>query len=152
MNISVQDSLTELITPIVEENNYELVDVEYKNEAGGMVLRVYVDKLGGITIDDCSIISRELSTVLDVNDLISNSYRLEVSSPGLRRPLKKRNDFEKYKERTVKIKTKELVMERKNFLGVLKGIEDEMVTIDIDGKIYSLPFDSIVKANLELEF
>lgn len=152
MNISVQDSLAELITPIVEESNYELVDVEYKNEAGGMVLRVYVDKLGGITIDDCSIISRELSTVLDVNDLISNSYRLEVSSPGLRRPLKKKNDFEKYKERTVKIKTKELIMERKNFLGVLKGIENETVMIEIDGKMYSVPLDSIVKANLELEF
>ena len=152
MNISVQDSLVELITPIVEESNYELVDVEYKNEAGGMVLRVYVDKLGGITIDDCSIISRELSTVLDVNDLISNSYRLEVSSPGLRRPLKKKNDFEKYIERTVKIKTKELIMERKNFLGVLKGIENETVMIDIDGKMYTVPLDSIVKANLELEF
>lgn len=152
MNISVQDKLFSLITPVVEENNMELVDIEYRNEAGGMVLRVYIDKSGGVTIDDCSTISRELSTILDVDDTIDSSYTLEVSSPGLRRPLKKVNDFNRFKEKTVKIKTKELIENRKNFLGVLKGINNQLVVVDIDGKEYHVPFDSIVKANLELDF
>ncbi|NIP31593.1 MAG: ribosome maturation factor RimP [Candidatus Dadabacteria bacterium] len=152
MNESIEKSLNELITPIVNEYGFELVDIEYKNEAGGMVLRIYLDREGGITIDDCSIISKELSTQLDVSNIIHNSYTLEVSSPGLRRPLKKENDFNRFKEKKVKIKTKELIKDRRNFLGTLKGIEDRLVMVEVEGVLYNLPLDSIAKANLELEF
>lgn len=145
-------SVAEIVSPILEEKSIELVDIELKNEAGGRVLRVYLDKLGGITLDDCTQVSRELSVLLDVNEIIEGSYNLEVSSPGLRRPLRKESDFERFAGKKVKIKTHETIEDRKNFIGNLMGIEEKVVSVDVDGKLYSLPFDSIKKANLELDF
>lgn len=121
-----------LVMPLVTENNFELVDVEYVKEAGNWYLRVYIDKEGGITVDDCEIISRALSDKLDADDFMEDSYILEVSSPGLGRPLKKDKDFERSLGKEVEIKLYRAVNRQKDFEGVLKNYTTEEVTIVID--------------------
>ena len=101
----VEDLVTELVLPIVEKNSFELVDVEFVKEGANWFLRVYIDKEGGITLDDCQIVSEELSVLLDEKDPINRRYFLEVSSPGIERPLKKDRDFERFKGSLVKVKT-----------------------------------------------
>ncbi|MGH7885755.1 MAG: ribosome maturation factor RimP [Thermodesulfobacteriota bacterium] len=146
------NSVADILQPILDEDGIELVDIELKNEAGGKTLRIYLDKSGGITLDDCAMVSRNLNMLLDVNDVIESSYTLEVSSPGLRRPLKKESDFKKFTGKKVKIKTKEMIESRRNFVGNLIGIEKKVVSVDVDGRLFSLPLDSILNANLELDF
>ncbi len=142
----------QVIDPILQSQGMELVDLEYQRESQGWVLRVYVDRKGGITLEDCSELSSELGTVLEVRDLIDNPYILEVSSPGLTRPLKKPEDFHKYQNRLVKIRTFEPIEGRKNFKGILQRLEGEKVYLQAEGKILEIPFQGIAKANLEIEF
>jgi len=113
---------------------------------------MFIDKTSGVTVEDCANISRELSTLLDINGVIDERYVLEVSSPGLRRPLKKLEDFKRYEGKLVLIKTKELIENRKVFKGYLKNTNDEGIEMDIDGTMYSLSFSQINKANLEIDF
>ena len=101
---NIEQTVETYLKPILDEHNFELVDVEYVKEGTNWYLRVFIDKEGGITIDDCELVSRALEKILDKEDPIKNSYILEVSSPGLDRPLKKDSDFEKYKGRIVDIK------------------------------------------------
>lgn len=150
--LNTVEKITELIKPLLTEREYELVDIEYKNEGKSRLLRIYIDKPGGITIDDCAEISREFGTLLDVSDLIRTSYRLEVSSPGLRRPLKKPDDFTRFVGRKVKVKTYAPVNERKTFTGDLKGYHNGDVIVDVEGSLYNIPHDMISKANLEIDF
>ncbi|MCI8719178.1 MAG: ribosome maturation factor RimP [Lachnospiraceae bacterium] len=124
----------ELVMPLIEENNFELVDIEYVKEADRFYLRVYIDKEGGITIDDCEIISRTLEEKLDAKNFISDSYILEISSPGLGRPLKKEKDFERSIGKEVEIKLYRAINRQKDFEGVLKSYTAEQVTIEIDDK------------------
>lgn len=137
--------------------NLELVEIEYKREGRGMVLRVYIDKQGGVTLDDCSEVSRELSAVLDVDDVIPSRYTLEVSSPGLNRPLVKETDYRRYAGKLVKIRTRLLTPDdkgnlRKTFFGELLGCEDGMVRVKLkEGQTASLPLAGIARANLEFE-
>ena len=142
----------QLIDPILRSQGVELVDLEYQRESQGWVLRVYIDREGGITLEDCSELSGEVGAVLEVRDLIANPYTLEVSSPGLTRPLKKPDDYNKYKNRLVKIRTSEPIEGRINFKGTLQGLEGEKVYIQAEGKILGIPFQGIAKANLEIEF
>ncbi len=137
--------------PILQDYAMELVDVEYQREAQGWVLRVYIDREGGVTIDDCAQVSGELGTIIEVRDLIPNPYILEVSSPGLTRPLKKPKDFQKYRDHLVKIKTFEPLEGRRNFKGTLLGLEGDLVRVVVDGQGYGIPLKSIAKANLEIE-
>ena len=136
----------------------ELVDIEYKREGREMVLRLFVDKLGGVTLDDCATVSRELSQLLDVEEAIEGHYNLEVSSPGLNRPLKKVADYQRYQGRLVKIKTFELLPDdagnlRKTFLGELLGVADKTVRIKLnEGQTAAIPLEKVAKANLEFEF
>lgn len=136
----------------------ELVDVEYKREGRQMVLRLFLDKEGGISLDDCAEVSREVSEILDVEDFIGDRYTLEVSSPGLNRPLKKERDYARYQGRLVKVKTFELVPDeagnmRKTFLGDLGGCQDGIVVIRLrEGQVARIPLVKIAKANLEFEF
>jgi ribosome maturation factor RimP len=122
-----------------------------------MVLRLYIDKPDGVTLDDCATVSRELSELLDVEEVIHSHYSLEVSSPGLNRPLTKAADYERYKGRLVKIRTFEMLTDdagnkRKTFLGNLVGLSAGVVTIRlVEGQTASLPLDRIAKANLEFE-
>ncbi|MDL1965516.1 MAG: ribosome maturation factor RimP [Candidatus Desulfofervidus auxilii] len=142
----------ELVMPILGDEGLELVDVEFQREKQGWVLRVYIDKPGGVTLDDCTDISYQLSAVLDVEDLIDTSYTLEVSSPGLTRPLKELSDYERYKGQLVKIKTYKPIDGKKVFRGKLIGLENEIVKIEDEKGEHEIPFEIIAKANLNLEF
>ena len=119
----------ELLEPIVRENGFELVDVEYVKEAGTWYLRAYIDKPGGITVDDCETVSRKFSDILDEKDYIEDSYIFEVSSPGLGRPLKKEKDFKRSLGEEVEIRTYRAIERQKEFVGILKEYDKETVTI-----------------------
>ncbi len=122
-----------LVSPIIEENHFELVDVEYVKEGANWYLRVYADKEGGITIDDCVTISRALEARLDEEDFIEDAYILEVSSPGLGRPLKKDKDFERNLGAAVEVKLYKAEDGQKEFEGILSEYSQESVTIDTEG-------------------
>jgi ribosome maturation factor RimP len=143
--------MRQVVEPILESQGMELVDLEYRRESQGWVLRLYIDRQGGISVNDCAEASGEVGAVLEIRDLIPNPYVLEISSPGLSRPLKKREHFEKYQNRLVKIKTFEPVEGRRNFKGTLLGLEGESVRLEVEGRIYEIPFQNIAKANLEVE-
>lgn len=119
----------ELLEPIVAEAGFELVDVEYVKEAGTWYLRAYIDKPGGITVDDCEAVSRKFSDILDEKDYIGDSYIFEVSSPGLGRPLKKEKDFQRSLGEDVEIRTYRPIEGQKEFEGVLKAFDKNTVTI-----------------------
>jgi ribosome maturation factor RimP len=144
--------LEAVVAPVVTGQGYELVDVEWKNESG-WILRVFVDKESGVTLEDCASVSRELSAVLDVEDVIPVAYSLEVSSPGLNRPLKKAADFARFVGKKAKIKTRHPVGEsRRNFSGTLVGVEGGKVKIDVGDQVCEVPVDDVEKANLVYEF
>ncbi len=149
---SVIDNILSVTEPLLNDKNMELVDLEFRKEGVGKVLRLFIDKQGGVTVEDCAVISRELATLLDINDLIEERYVLEVSSPGLRRPLKKIEDFKRFEGKLVLIKTNEPIENRKVFKGYLKDTNDDGIEMDIDGSLYSLSFLQIQKANLEIDF
>ena len=121
-----------LLTPIVESRKFELVDVEYVKEGGSWYLRAYIDKEGGITVDDCEAVSREFSDILDKEDFIEDSYILEVSSPGLGRPLKKEKDYRRSLGKELEIRTFRQMEGKKEFYGILKAYDDNSVTIETD--------------------
>jgi len=118
-----------LLQPIIESNHFELVDVEYVKEAGNWYLRIYIDKEGGITVDDCEIVSRALSQQLDEKDFIEEAYILEVSSPGLGRALKKEKDFIRSIGKEVEIRTYKAIDKQKEFVGVLETYDKDSVTL-----------------------
>lgn len=128
----VEQMTQQLVEEIIDKNIYELIDVEYVKEGINWYLRVFVDKEGGITIDDCELISRALETKLDEKDPISNHYILEVSSPGLDRPLKKEKDFERNLDKLVEVKLYKAVDNTKEFTGILKSFDKETVTIEVE--------------------
>ena len=144
--------VTRLIEPVLVETGFELVDVEYLSEHGRMVLRIYVDKAGGITLDECARISREVGDLIDIKNFIQHEYVLEVSSPGLNRPLKKEKDFLRAIGKKVKIRMTVPVNGRRRFTGLLKKIEDRNLYLEIDDQLFVLPQQGIEKANLVFEF
>lgn len=119
----------ELLEPIVTSHGFELVDVEYVKEAGTWYLRAYIDKTGGITVDDCEVVSRQFSEILDEKDYIEDAYIFEVSSPGLGRPLKKEKDFKRSMGEEVEIRTYRAIDRQKEFTGILKAYDNDTVTI-----------------------
>lgn len=123
-----------MIAPILERMNFELVDAEYVKEGGTWYLRAYIDKEGGITVNDCEAVAREMNELLDEADFIPNAYVFEVSSPGLGRPLKKEKDFQRNLGKEVEIRTYRAIGHCKEFCGILKSYDSECVTIeDEDG-------------------
>ncbi len=122
----------ELLLPIVEGHGFELVDVEYVKEAGTWYLRAYIDKPGGITVDDCEVVSRTFSDILDEKDYIEDTYIFEVSSPGLGRPLKKEKDFARSIGEEVEIRTYRAIDRQKEFIGILKEYDKDTVTIEYE--------------------
>ena len=122
----------ELLTPIVERNGFELVDVEYVKEGGTWYLRAYIDKPGGIAVDDCELVSHAFSDILDEKDYIEDSYIFEVSSPGLGRPLKKEKDFKRSLGEEVEIRTYRAVDKQKEFVGILTDYDKDTVTIEME--------------------
>lgn len=133
---------------LCEAEGIEVVHVEYRREPSGRVLRIYIDKPEGITLDDCVHISRQLNDILDVYFENTKSYRLEVSSPGSDRPLGKADDFSRFKGEEVKIRTKQSFDGQKNFKGAIQGASDEHVQILVGNKMFSIPFIKIARARL----
>ena len=129
---SYEEKTEAILLPILEKNGFELWDVEYVKEGGTWYLRAYIDKPGGIMVDDCEIVSRELSDLLDEKDFIDEAYILEVSSPGLGRTLKKERDFEKSLGKEVEVRTYIMMEGKKEFRGILKGYDKDTVTIETD--------------------
>ena len=124
----------EILNPMIQKNGFELVDVEYVKEGGNWYLRAYIDKPGGITVDDCEIISRELSDELDKKDFIEEAYILEVSSPGLGRPLKKEKDFARSLGEEVEVRTYRAINRQKEFTGILKAYDKDSITIELESE------------------
>ncbi|MBW7956795.1 MAG: ribosome maturation factor RimP [Deltaproteobacteria bacterium] len=148
----VEDRIRELARPVAEGFGLELVDVSYTSEYGRRVLRIYIDKPGGITVEDCERVSRELSAILDVEDPIPQSYNLEVSSPGLDRPLKTEADFSRFKGKRARIKTREPIEGRRNFKALIDDARDgEVLVTDFDGRKFTIAVINIEKARLEIE-
>ena len=122
----------QMLTPLMEEHGFELVDVEYVKEAGNWYLRAYVDKEGGITLDDCELVNRVWSDMMDADDFIEDAYILEVSSPGLGRQLKKEKDFKRSLGEEVEIRTYRMIDRKKEFTGILKDYDETTVTIEME--------------------
>ncbi len=141
------------LLPVMEKHHFELVDVEYVKEAGTWYLRAYIDKEGGITVDDCEVINRELGEWLDQEDFIEDSYILEVSSPGLGRPLKKEKDFARSIGKEVDIKLYKAVEKQKDYTGILEAYDKDTVTIGLeDGTRITFERPSIALIRLAFDF
>jgi len=148
----IVDRVRAIADPIVSNEGMELVEIEYRREATGWVLRLYLDKEGGITLSDCTHISQEIGRILDVEDFILAPYTLEVSSPGLRRPLKKEKDFIKYSNSLIKVKTIDPIRHQRQFKGKLLGISGNLIEIETDGEVFQILLSNVAKANLEIDF
>jgi ribosome maturation factor RimP len=149
---TVVKGVSELAEGILEEMGFELVDVAYVSSQGRWVLRLFIDKEGGVTIDDCARVSSELGDLIDVKNFIDHSYVLEVSSPGLDRPLKKEKDILKAMNKKIKLKMATPVKGRRNYSGYLRDFKDGAVHLDTDGGLVALPWREVEKANLVYEF
>jgi ribosome maturation factor RimP len=151
------DKIRSVVTGPVAGAGYELVEIEWKREAGGWVVRLFVDRAegGGFSLDDCQRVSREVSAVLDVADVIPQAYSLEVSSPGLNRPLRTVDHFRRFRGEKAKVRLVAGVDGRRNFSGTIVGVPDDApsrVVMEVDGKEYTLPLDDLDSANLVYEF
>ena len=141
--------LTELFEPVVEAMGYELVGVEFNAAVTHGTLRVYIDREAGVSLDDCAAISHQISGMLDVEEPIAQAYDLEISSPGIDRPLFKLADFERFAGQVAKIKLAVAQQGRKNFKGRLQGVADSnRISIEVDGELFELPHADIARANL----
>ena len=141
----------ELATQIADGEAMEVIDVELRREGtrGGRVLRVYLDKEGGPNVDDLGRVSRQLSELLDSQDIVEGSYTLEVSSPGINRPLKKPEHFHRFIGKRVRIRTGDMIDGRRSFLGILSEVSGDTIRIEVEGKPYQIPFTMIEKSNYE---
>ena len=143
----------ELITPILDRMNFELVDVEYVKEGGTWYLRAYIDKEGGITVNDCEAVAREMNEILDREDFVEDSYVFEVSSPGLGRPLKKEKDYIRSMGREVEIRTYRAINREKEFYGILSAYDEDTVTIKTeDGTEMTFEKSDIALIRLAFDF
>ena len=141
-----------LVRPVLEQAGLELVGCELVREQGGWILRVFIDKEGGVIVDDCATASRAISGVLDVDDVVPARYNLEVSSPGLNRPLSRPEDFDKFKGQKIKLRTTEPIDGRGNYHGVLLGMRGNDILVNVDGTEYAVPMEKLQKARLAYEF
>ena len=149
---SYEQRTEELLIPILTKYEFELVDVEYVKEGGSFYLRAYIDKPGGITVDDCETVSREFSDKLDEADFIEEAYIMEVSSPGLGRPLKKEKDFKRSIGKEVEIRTYRPIDREKEFYGILKAYDENSVTIDCEEKERTFQKAEIALIRLAFDF
>jgi ribosome maturation factor RimP len=144
--------LWDLFEPVVNGMGYELVEIEYLPNPKHGVVRLFIDKDSGIQVEDCTAVSKQISAVIDVEDPIPGHFNLEVSSPGMDRPLRRADDFKNYRGEVVKIKTSMAFEGQRNFKGRLKGLEDDLVVVECDDKEVRLPITAIDKARLVPDF
>ena len=149
--VPVSKAVVSLIEPILMAEELELVDVEYKKEGKSWVLRIFIDKEGGVTIADCQKVSRLTGDLIDVEETITTTYSLEVSSPGLNRVLKREEDFLKFKGRQIYLHSLSPIDNRKKFNGILTDFKDQTVFIEVDGEVLGIPLRHVGKANLVIE-
>jgi ribosome maturation factor RimP len=139
-----------LTEPVIAASGLELVDVKYGRGPQGMTLKLILDKDGGVGIDDCAEISRLVGDVLDANDPIDGAYNLEVSSPGINRPLKKIEDFDRFAGQNVFIETLEPINGRRRFKGLLKGARNGLISVSADKITFEIPYEKVSKARLNI--
>ncbi|HDZ86887.1 MAG TPA: ribosome maturation factor RimP [Actinobacteria bacterium] len=144
------EELKGIMEPEVEDMGLELVEATLLNKGGRLILYVAIDKEDGVTVDDCGLVSKRLSIILDENDLLKGQYDLEVSSPGINRPLTKKSHFEQFSGQRVKIKTKMPINGSRNFTGVFEA-KDDGVSVTIDDEKTEIPYENIKKANLKID-
>jgi ribosome maturation factor RimP len=152
MSKEIIDRVIAVTDPILFSEEMELVEIQYRREAKGWVLRLYIYKEGGVTLDDCTRVSQEVGRSLDVEDFMPNPYTLEVSSPGLTRPLKDEKDFLRYYNHIIKVKTFNPVGNQRQFKGRLLKVSEKRIEIETDGGVFQIPLTNVAKANLEIEF
>lgn len=161
MHADMQVEIETLVMPILDDLGFELVDFQLRNEGRQLALCIFIDKPGGITLDNCAEVSRDVAAILEIEDLIKSSYRIEISSPGLDRPLKKPADFDRFAGQKIKLKTLRSLdpdqrgHSRKTFVGTLLGLEADQVRLeqsDKRGGLVVIPLTEIEKTNLEEEF
>jgi ribosome maturation factor RimP len=149
---NIVEKVEEIITPCVQESGLELVDVEFVKEGGSWYLRIFIDKPGGIDLEDCGQLSQKIDRLLDEKDLIPQSYHLEVSSPGIERPLKKISDYNRFAGELALITTFVPFDGKKKITGRITAARGDDIVIDSDGKELSIPFRQVASARLKVEF
>ncbi|MBW1679964.1 MAG: ribosome maturation factor RimP [Deltaproteobacteria bacterium] len=148
----IAEQISSLADPVVDALGLELVDVEYLTQGGRWIVRVYVDREGGVTLDECAMLSRELGPLLDVKDVIPHEYVLEVSSPGLNRRLKKEKDFVWARGKKVKLRTRNPIDGRRNFTGMLTDVREGDLLLEVEGGTVVIALREIERANVVFEF
>ena len=149
MSEVVVERVKSIALPLLQELGLDLVEVEFRREAGGWILRLYLDKRGGLSLGDCQRVSEELGDLLDIEDLIDHPYSLEVSSPGLNRPLSREADFLRFVGQRARVSTFQAIAGQRRFLGTLKGYEGGWVMLEReDGTVVLIPHSLISKAHL----
>jgi ribosome maturation factor RimP len=151
MKEDLKERLWELLELPILKKKMELVDLEWRRERTGWVLRLYIDKPGGVTIGDCAKISELVGHLLDKEDLIHHPYNLEVSSPGIERPLKRKEHFERFIGEKAKITLHNPLSGRRNLVGTILGVEEGVLKFSVEGKIWEIAFSNIKKAHLQPE-
>jgi ribosome maturation factor RimP len=149
--VSVSQAVMELIEPVLIAEGLELVDVEYKKEGKNWVLRIFIDKDGGVAVEDCQKISHLTGDLIEVEETITTPYSLEVSSPGLDRVLKREKDFLRFKGRQIRLHSLSPIDSRRKFTGILTDFKDQTVFMESDGKLFEIPLRQVGKANLVIE-
>jgi ribosome maturation factor RimP len=157
----IREKVRELALEAVEVAGVELFDTEILGQRGQLIVRVTIDSLNGIGINDCELVSRQLEALLDIEDPIPGSYTLEVTSPGLDRPLREISDYERFKGRLARVVTKERLDNQTFFIGRIRGVKEDRILLESEpgrkerergkGRIVEIPFDKITKARLEIE-
>jgi ribosome maturation factor RimP len=142
------NQLWQLLEPVILAEGMELVELEYRRESPGWVLRLFIDQPDGITVDDCAGISQVVGDLLDVADVIENPYHLEVSSPGLNRPLRKLEHFKMYQGSMIEVKTSAPLQNRRKFKGILMETGTEEIEVDCQGRIFKIPLELLERARL----
>ena len=151
MEEEIKEKIREIIEIPILKKNMELVDLEWRRERHGWVLRIFIDKPGGVTVEDCAKISGIVGEILDKEDIIHHSYVLEVSSPGIERPLVKKEDYERFRGEKAKITLKTPISGRRNFTGIIIGIKNDLVQMEVEGKVWEFSLENIKKAKLQPE-
>ena len=149
---NVARTVAELVAPLVDECGIELVEVKHVKEGGRWFLRVFIDKPGGIMVEDCELISRRIDPVLDTYDHIPHAYTLEVSSPGVDRPLNRLADFQRFAGERISLATFVPVDGQRRFIGILGPASEHSVTLDVDGKQVVIPMEQVASARLAFQF